>query len=169
MEILDTYYPNHEPTGRKLMRGEKPEGDEKLLIVHCCLFDLSHRMLIQKRHRNKDRYPGCWDVSSGGFARSGESGGEAAARELQEELGVDVPPEELIFMLTEPFSYVLDDFFMLRGDWRLGDFRMQAEEVEELRWAGREEILAMSTAGEFVDYEVQLIERLFKAEAAFDY
>lgn len=162
MEFLDIYDAQGRPTGRIIERDGKVESGERLLIVHVCLFNSKGEMLIQKRQDSKDRYPGCWDVSAGGFARSGEDSAGCARRELSEELGLSVGKECLHFLLREPFSYVLDDFYLLRGDYDVNSLTLQAEEVSEAAWAGWDEISPMLSDGRFVDYDRGLMERIFK-------
>lgn len=166
MELLDIYDAQGRLTGRVIERNGKVEPGDRLLIVHVCLFNSKGELLIQKRQDSKDRYPGCWDVSAGGFARSGEDSTGCALRELSEELGLRVEKEQLRFLLREPFSYVLDDFYLLRGDYDAASLTLQAEEVSEAAWAGWEEIHAMLSDGRFVDYDMGLMERIFALAAA---
>lgn len=47
---------------------------------------------VHRRTEAKDLYPGFFDVTAGGVNAVGESYDECAARELDEELGIAVPP-----------------------------------------------------------------------------
>lgn len=161
MELLDTYHADHTLAGRTLRRGEPLQLGEYLLVVHLCLFNGRGEMLIQKRQAIKDRYPGCWDVSAGGFARSGEDARAAVLRESEEELGF--APMEARFLFTEPFGIVLDDFFLARSEWVAMAFRIQEEEISEVRWASREEVFRLLDAEQFVDYDRELLRRCFDA------
>jgi isopentenyldiphosphate isomerase len=54
-------------------------------------------LYVHRRSRTKDLWPGRHDCAAGGVVLAGESPGEAAVRELAEELGVDgVPLEPLL-------------------------------------------------------------------------
>ena len=164
MELLDIYDDNMMLTGETVDRAERnslsPEGDRHLLVVHICIKDtLTGKMLIQRRNLSKKAYPGRWDVSAGGFAKHGESSREAIIRETREELGLDgIEPE---YAFTASFSYVFDDFYTACTDTDPAEIRFQSEEIDELRFAGKTEILDMIKTGEFVDYDTALIEKIF--------
>lgn len=53
------------------------------------------RLLLQLRSVSKDQYPGCYTSSASGHVDSGEDYDTAAARELREELSLDLPIEFL--------------------------------------------------------------------------
>lgn len=52
-------------------------------------------VLLQKRSKDKDAYPGCYDISSAGHVKAGDSFEESALRELEEELGIRAGKEDL--------------------------------------------------------------------------
>lgn len=165
MERLDTYFREHQKTGRIVNRnnykGEIP--NEYLMVVHLCVFNTKGEMLIQKRQLHKDRYPGMWDISAGGFAQSGETANDAVLREADEELGMKVDSGSVRYIMSVPFSYVLDEFFSVQGDYKIDDFTPQQEEVLELKWATLEEVLELCKEGQFVDYDVNLLSYCFSS------
>lgn len=60
------------------------------------LFRSDGRLLLQRRHPDKDVWPGAWDLSVAEHLKPGESYEDAAVRGLREELGVeDVAVEPL--------------------------------------------------------------------------
>jgi len=66
--------------------------------VHVLLFNSKRELLVQKRASNKDVCPGRWDLSAAEHHKPGETGAEAAARGLREELGIapsQLPPLSL--------------------------------------------------------------------------
>ena len=67
--------------------------------VHILIFNQIGDLYLQQRSRWKDRHPLKWDSSAAGHVTAGESYNETARRELKEELGVEVPLEN-IFRLT---------------------------------------------------------------------
>jgi 16S rRNA (adenine1518-N6/adenine1519-N6)-dimethyltransferase len=67
--------------------------------VHVFVFNRHGDLLLQKRSRLKDTHPGLWDSSASGHLDSGENYEAAAAREVNEELGLRVEELEEIARL----------------------------------------------------------------------
>ena len=59
--------------------------------VHVLIFNSAGEIFLQMRSRWKDRHPLAWDSSAAGHVNAGEEYDESAARELREELGIDIP------------------------------------------------------------------------------
>jgi len=64
--------------------------------VHMLIFNDAGEVYLQKRSRGKDRHPLLWDSSAAGHVNAGEEYDEAARRELNEELGIDVALDKLL-------------------------------------------------------------------------
>ncbi|HZA38377.1 MAG TPA: NUDIX domain-containing protein, partial [Candidatus Baltobacteraceae bacterium] len=64
--------------------------------VHILIFDQAGEVYLQQRSRWKDRHPLRWDSSAAGHVATGESYEETARRELEEELGINVPLEKIL-------------------------------------------------------------------------
>lgn len=73
---------------RQASRREVHEHDLMHRAVHIFVFNKKRDCLLQKRSLLKDRHPGVWDSSAAGHLDAGEDYDTAAARELQEELGI---------------------------------------------------------------------------------
>jgi 16S rRNA (adenine1518-N6/adenine1519-N6)-dimethyltransferase len=63
--------------------------------VHILIFNETGELYLQQRSRWKDLHPLKWDSSAAGHVTAGETYDETARRELNEELGVDVPVENI--------------------------------------------------------------------------
>ena len=163
MERLDTYLCQHQKTDHVVYRGDYENlfPGEFLMVVHLCIFNSRGEMLIQRRQLHKDRYPGMWDLSAGGFVQSGETVNDAVLREAHEELGIQLAPESIRYIMTVPFSFVLDGFFTAQVDCEIRDLVLQEEEVLESKWAAQDEILQLCKEGQFVDYDVNLLSYCF--------
>jgi isopentenyldiphosphate isomerase len=59
--------------------------------VQILIFDRHGRVLLQRRSRYKDLFPGYLCASASGHVGTGEDYAQTAAREIQEELGITVP------------------------------------------------------------------------------
>ena len=74
-----------------------------LLVVAAALVNPNHEVLLAQRPEGK-RLAGKWEFP-GGKVESGETPEAALARELQEELGIDVAPADM-----EPFWFLSHDY-----------------------------------------------------------
>jgi isopentenyldiphosphate isomerase len=161
MEAWDLYTKDRERTGKTIFRGEKiPEGYYRL-VVHVCIFNHSGQMLVQKRQTCKNRWPGLWDLSIGGHVIVGESTQQAGEREMLEELGHSISLQDKRPALTLTFGNGFDDMYTLEEDLALEELSLQKEEVSEIRWATREEVMQMIDDDIFIPYHKSLIELLF--------
>ncbi|RAS62462.1 isopentenyldiphosphate isomerase [Lentzea atacamensis] len=96
------------------------------------------RVYVHRRTDTKDIFPGLYDCTAGGVIDAGENPGEAAERELREELGVEVPLKKLFI------SKYVDDrtryhvwVYEARTD---GPFTHQPEEVAWGGWMDLDEL-----------------------------
>ena len=137
MEYFDIYNSERVPQNRTSMRGVPLKRGEYRLAVHICIF-YRDKMLIQQRTNDKDTDAGKWDLTAAGGVLAEETSAKAAERELYEELGIS--PSTL---------------------------RLQAEEVQAVKWASREEIIEMIEAGEFISYYPAFISLLFEIRQNF--
>jgi 16S rRNA (adenine1518-N6/adenine1519-N6)-dimethyltransferase len=63
--------------------------------VHILVFNARGELFLQKRSRWKDKHPQQWDSSAAGHVNAGQNYAETAARELEEEIGISAPVEEI--------------------------------------------------------------------------
>ena len=99
-ELLDVVDEDGNPTGETVERGRAHREGIRHRTSHVWL--LRRRagrveVLLQKRSKDKDSYPGCYDISSAGHITAGSGYTESAIRELKEELGITAGEDELIF------------------------------------------------------------------------
>ena len=112
------------------------------LCVDIWLYTDNGEVLIQKRVATKDVFPNLWDVSVAGHVGAGESPLNAAHRELQEELGINIQPKDLNYIgnyksshkhnkhLTDKeFHYI----YIAEFNGSIDDLTLQAVEVSEIR------------------------------------
>lgn len=161
MEKWDLYTKNRENTGITINRGENiPEGMYRL-VVHVAVFNQEGKMLIQKRQKNKSRWANLWDLSVGGHVVSGENTREAAVREAQEELGLDIDLSDKPANITTTFNNGFDDYYIVTVEVKIEDIIIQQEEVSEVRWASLSEIKEFIRTNKFIAYHESFVELLF--------
>ncbi len=162
VEIWDIYDWNRIKTGKTMLRGSEFENGALHLVVHLCIFNEKRQMLIQQRQKNKVGFPNYWDVSVGGSALAGETPQEAIMRECAEELGIGFDLKNQRPHFTVNFDHGFDDtFLILVKDFDLQLLNLQEEEVQDVKWANREDILQMMDQGSFVPYHKSKIELCF--------
>lgn len=123
--------------------------------------DGKYDVLLQKRSDNKDSYPGCFDISSAGHVVAGDDYLPSAVRELQEELGLTVNPEDLQFVgvhcgRKENVFYgklfkdaERSNVYVYTKPVDIDSLKLQEEEVEEVIWMDYEACLLGIQEGAF--------------------
>ena len=107
--------------------GENP----RIVVSAVCVFDASGRLLtVRKRGTDKFMHPG-------GKPEAGETAAQAASRELEEEVGIVVPPEELVSFgswlaeaANETATQIEATVFTAPGSWTA----RPSAEIAEIRW-----------------------------------
>lgn len=112
------------------------------------------QVLLQKRSRTKESFPGAYDASSAGHIPAGDEPLASAIRELEEELGIRAEPDELTPIGTFRCKYervfheslFRDDevrfAFVYREPVDMNSLTLQESEVEEVRWFSVDEVAA---------------------------
>ncbi len=96
-------------------------------------FDSRGRIYVHARTETKDIFPGMYDMLVGGVVSSGETYGDAARRELAEELGVSGPEPEYLFTHLYLGDRNRAWIQVYRVVWD-GAIRHQAEEIAWGAW-----------------------------------
>lgn len=110
---------------RKRMRRENLIHRATFLFV----LNSAGELFVQQRTTGKDVYPGYYEVAAGGVVNAGESYDAAAARELEEELGirgVDLQ-RQFDFFWQDDGNRVWGRVYLCRYD---GPMQLQEEEVQ---------------------------------------
>lgn len=107
------------------------------------------KVLLQQRSANKKLWPNLWDITAGGHVVSGEFGHQAVIRETKEELGVDFKKNDLEFIGAATSENIKNGiinrhsnyYFIAHIDVNLKDITLQEEEVQDVRWFNKEDII----------------------------
>ena len=162
MEYWDIYDAERVKTGRTMVRGSEFEDDAYHLVVHVCIFNDKNEMLIQQRQPFKEGWPDMWDVTVGGSAVTGDTSQQAAEREVLEEIGLKLDLKGIRPHLTVNFDRGFDDIYLIEKNVDINELTLQPEEVQAVKWAGRDEILAMIEKGDFIPYYPELVNLFFQ-------
>ena len=149
MELLDIVDENGCPTGETVERETAHRKGIRHRTSHVWLMREGKNgteVLLQKRSKNKDSYPGCYDISSAGHIPAGDGYLQSARRELKEELGITASEEELEFAGFFESQYEGDFYgkpfinrekaavYVYRRPVEAERLELQADEVESVRW-----------------------------------
>ena len=123
VDIIDDDGRTIEVVTRRRMR----EGRLRHRCTYVLVFNARGELFVHLRTATKDVFPSHWDVAIGGVLAAGETFAEGVKREVREELGIDIPTEELfLFRFADERCAVHGMVYRARHD---GPFHLQAEEI----------------------------------------
>lgn len=131
-EYFDLYTADRKPLGKKIPRGAQIPRGEFHIVVQIMLVNSDGEILLTQRVPAKTS-GGKWECS-GGCAIAGETSVSAAIRELYEETGVRVSPEEINLEWALTTDSMLRDFYFVYKDVSLEELRLQSAEVCAAKW-----------------------------------
>lgn len=150
MELLDIRDRQGNLTGRTKEREKVHEDGDIHGTSHVWIIRKNRgetcELLLQKRSRNKDSFPGCYDISSAGHIPAGSDYLSSALRELFEELGIAAAPEDLIYIgihegyaeevfYDKPFiNHEISKVYLYIKPVDISGLTLQEEEVESVKW-----------------------------------
>ena len=151
MEYWDLYNYNGLKKKKKAIRGSKLNNDEFHLVVNAWIVNDKGEFLITQRSANKS-HPLMWECT-GGSALMGETSLQAAIREVNEELGLDVSGKDAIFIGESRRFYEncpdILHVWLFKDNSDLNKVKIQVEEVNDVMWASRETILSLFNDNKF--------------------
>lgn len=158
MEFLDIVDENGTPTGEIIDRDVAHKRGVRHRTSHVWMLKRHKgkvQVLLQKRSRGKDSYPGCYDISSAGHIPAGDGFLESALRELKEELGIKAKKDELIFCGQRRFEFretfhgeefwdnQVSNVYVLWKDVLASKLTIQKSEVDTVSWMDWDECIDM--------------------------
>lgn len=162
MEMFDIRTPEGEPTGEVKERSAVHRDGDWHGTAHIWLVRRKNgkiEVLLQKRSRLKETFPGCYDASCAGHLSAGDSFIQGALRELQEELGLEAKEEDLFLggiypcQVDEWFGgiHILDReisaVYLYDKPVKEEELKLQEEEVEGVCWIEFERLKELAAAG----------------------
>lgn len=139
MEYLDIYNEKKEKLNKKIKRGDKLLDNEHILVAIIFIENSEGKYLIQKTSKEKgEKY-----ATTGGHVLSGETPKTAIIRETKEELGLDVSNENIIYIGDLLFGIPFGEIYYLKKDLDIAKLKLQQEEVEQVEYLTKTEILKL--------------------------
>lgn len=157
MELWDLYTEERELTGKIHVRGEELPENLFHLVVHVWIKNSKGQYLISQRAADRPTCPLMWETV-GGSVLKGENSLQGALREVKEEVGIDLSPDNsrLIFSKIRrkiggrKFNDILDVWcFDYDGEVNLD--KAEEKEVAQSKWLNKEEIRKLYDAKLLVD------------------
>lgn len=135
--MRDVYRRDGAFTGMRIEKHAKMEKGWYLLHAIVILKTPEGGYIMQQRSLKAKHSPGRWDVTGGGVT-AGETSAHAAAREAQEELGVEVDPGSLRHMLREITEWgdgygMICDTYAVRAEVPPNGFQIAEREVNDVK------------------------------------
>ena len=149
MEYFDVLNERGEFTGKVETREICHEQGLWHRAVYGFIFNKEGDVLLQKRSANKKLWPNFWDVTAGGHVLAGEFGLQAIIREIKEELNINVNENEVKYLvgstsINEKGNIINKHFneaFIINKDIDIEQIKLQKEEVSDIKWFTKKEIL----------------------------
>lgn len=150
-EMWDLYDRNRKMLDRKAERGTKLSDDEYHLVTNAWIRNTEGKFLISQRVEWK-AHPLMWECT-GGSVLMDEDTYQGAIREVKEELGVDISnaPYAFVGSTTRYFKNCPDivDVYIFELDVSIENVVIQKEEVNDVKWMTKEEIMEIYNQGNF--------------------
>ena len=150
-EMWDLYDRNRKMLDRKVERGTKLSDDEYHLVTNAWIRNTEGKFLISQRVEWK-AHPLMWECR-GGSVLMNEDTYQGAIREVKEELGVDISnaPYAFVGSTTRYFKNCPDivDVYIFELDVSIENVVIQKEEVNDVKWMTKEEIMEIYNQGNF--------------------
>lgn len=173
MEYFDILDEKGEKTGKTKLRKEVHRDGDFHKAVDIWILNSKGELLLQKRSITKESYPNMWEVSCSGHIAAGEKSLPSAIRELEEELGISVEEKDLEYKFTVKEKHVTNnntfinnefkDIYLLKKDFNLSDFKLQEDEVSEVKFLHFKDLESIVNGGDknFVPHK-ESYEKLFE-------
>lgn len=159
-EMWDVLDEHRRPTGRTHRRGDAMPAGEYHLVIQAWIRNARGEYLLTRRAPNKG-FSLLWETT-GGSAVSGDDSLGAAIREVREETGLILNPENASLVATQRRQEDFCDVWLFRQEFDLNKIALQPGETCGAMAASREKILELHRRNALVPYDSleKLLERM---------
>lgn len=148
IEYWDIYDKNRVLQNRTIRRGDSFQEGEYYVSCEVWFQNSKGEMLITLRNPNK-KACGLWEFVGGGVL-AGETTAQAAAREVKEEIGLNITESELLYLYEYKQRNYFMDIYLVNKDVDINDIVLDLNETIDAKWATKEEIQTMIDSQEIV-------------------
>lgn len=148
MEYIDILDENGNWTGKKDTREIIHSNGLWHKTIHVWITNSNHELLLQKRAPFKKVHPNQWTTSVSGHLEAGDSSTMGALREVQEEIGLSLTEEQLIYLFTVKEQTVpvpnyinneIVDVYLVKLNLDPSTLILQEKEVSEAKFISLED------------------------------
>jgi len=148
MEYIDIIDEEGNKLGIKKTKKEVHDQGLWHRSAHVWVVNSKGDVLIQKRSPLMDNHPNEWDISAAGHVSAGEDDITSALREVEEEIGLKLEPENLILIgtvkqLSKREGYInneINPVYVVKMDLDPNKIIRQEEEVSEVKFIPYKEL-----------------------------
>jgi isopentenyldiphosphate isomerase len=173
-EYIDILNEQGKNTGKTSLKSEAHKKGLFHASAHVWIFDENKNVLIQQRARNKETFPGLWDISVAGHISASETPITSAIREVEEEIGIKVRKNQLHLIGTfkkkvEHHSNFIDNelhyIFICKMDLDINSIKIQQEEVLAVKIVPLKDLKmeVLTQNNKFVPHGTEYFEFVFSA------
>lgn len=142
-EKVDIYDENKNKTGKiKIRHKDILEPDEFIIGVQAIIINSKNEILISQRSKNKKVLPSKWECN-GGALLAGEKILDGLARELYEELGIQLDTKQAIFLKTAKNDNVFKEMYLFKKDISIDEINFKDGEAQNAKWVTIDEFIKM--------------------------
>ena len=147
MEYLQVFDENKKALNEKISRDEKYtlHDGKYFMLVLIFIENKKGEFLLQKTSKSK----GSCIASTGGHVTYGDSSLETVVKECKEELGIEIPTNNIKYVETILYKNCYLDTYYTKMELDPKKLTLQLEEVESVKWYTKEEIAELIKNNEF--------------------
>ena len=121
---------------------EKASKNDIYRVSALWITNSQEEILIARRSLNKSHSPGKWGPAVAGTIEEGETYRTNIIKEAEEELGLkNINPQEgSKIRVSDEYNYFCQ-WYLLKSDKKKEEFVIQKEEVEEVKWISKKELM----------------------------
>lgn len=157
LDIVDIYDENKNKTGKTKVRyRDTLDSNEFILGTQAVIINSNKEILISKRSKYARILPLKWECN-GGAVLSGELPIDGLIREINEELGITLDRNKIIYLKTakNDNDHCFKEIYVYKLDISINELKFKDNEAIEAKWVSIDEFIEMFDSGDIV-YNVNI-------------